>query len=69
MQAHYLVDNHAEEILKIKCGHLHDKNCEKCEIWYKIYELYVEYTNVENGLLIYYCWCRLQAHERDLKGI
>ena len=48
-----IVDNLAEEIHKVKCKYGDDNK--KCKIGCKDFEYCVEYTNVENDLIVYRC--------------
>ena len=45
----YLVNNFSERIHKIKCKHgNNDKKCETCEIEYKYFDCFLEYTDFKD---------------------
>ena len=46
-----LVNNHSDEIHRIKCKYkLDDTKCETCGIKYKYYDCFLEYTNFKDDL-------------------
>ena len=53
-----LVNNLFEGIhrIKCKCGH-DDEKCETCEIKYKYYDCFLEYTTFKDDLIEYKCLC------------
>ena len=65
-----LVNNHSEEIHRIKCKFGHDdKKCETCGIKYKYCDCFLEYTNFKDDLIEYKCLCckKNYQHKFDTK--
>ena len=53
-----LVNNLSEAIPRIKCKYGHnDKKCEYCRIKYEYCDCFLEYTNFEEDLVEYKCFC------------
>ena len=51
-----LVNDLSEGIHRIKCKHgYNDKKCETCEIKYKHFDCFLEYTNFKDDLIEYKC--------------
>ena len=51
-----IVNNLSEEIHRIKCKYGHDdKNCETCEVKYKYWDCFLEYTKFKDNLTEYKC--------------